>query len=251
MNKSSFERLVQIMDNLRKSCPWDIEQTHDSLKKYCLEEAYEVVEAIGLKDDVLLCEELGDLLLQVVFHARIASERKAFDIDRVIENICEKLIRRHPHVFGQSKNIQTGLDVKNQWEDIKTQEGKIKKTLDVPKSFPALKYAHEIGLNASKVHFDWLRAKDVFEKVKEELAELESVMLHDQVKAKEELGDLLFSISQLARHLRIDPEIALRDACQKFQKRFMKMEAYLKEQSLDLNHLSESQKEQIWQDIKK
>ena len=222
---SNFEKLVSIMETLRsdKGCPWDREQTHESLRPYLIEEAYEVLDAIDTKDDNELKIELGDLLLQVVFHAQLAHEEGRFSIEDVSGAVTEKLIRRHPHVFGDVK-ADTSDQVLENWEKIKQREkgpGK-KSVLDgLPSQLPALLKAFRIQEKVSRVNFDWQDVKEVFGKVREEIYELEEAHdSTDQAAQEEEFGDLLFSMVNLARHLKITPEDALRFTNEKFIKRF-------------------------------
>jgi len=235
----SFEKLVNIMKRLRGpgGCDWDRAQTHESLKPYIIEEAYELLNAIESGDTEELKEELGDVLLQVVFHSQIASERGAFDISDVVETLCEKLIRRHPHVFGKS-----GRYSYKQWEDIKARE-KSKKSVsrigDLNPALPALSMARRIQENASAVGFDWENIEEVFEKVLEELEELKrSLSNGDRKRISEELGDLLFSVVNLSRFLNVDPESALRKATERFWRRFRRMEEMIEKDGLKFEDLS-------------
>ncbi|MDR1145585.1 MAG: nucleoside triphosphate pyrophosphohydrolase [Verrucomicrobiales bacterium] len=237
-DREPITRLKNIIARLRApgGCPWDREQTHQSIKPQIIEECYEAVEAIDDADDALLKEELGDVLLHLVFHAQLAAERGAFTFDDVINGIADKLVFRHPHVFGENKLSDSGA-VLRQWDELKKQE-KPERTgaLDgVAKSLPALLLAAEIQKKAAKVGFDWPDADGVLAKVREELGELERD-LHDHQRAEEELGDLFFALVNLARFLKINPELAARAATQKFKRRFEWMEQHaaapLKGQSL-------------------
>ena len=247
----SFEKLVGIMKKLRSpdGCDWDRTQTHESLKPYIIEEAYELLNAIESGDDEELKEELGDVLLQVVFHSQIASERGAFDISDVVETLCEKLIRRHPHVFGKSG----GYSYK-QWEDIKAKE-KNKKSVsrigNLNPALPALSMARRIQENASAVGFDWENVEGVFEKVLEELEELKkSLSNEDKERISEELGDLLFSVVNLSRFLNVDPENALRKATERFWRRFRKMEEMIEKDGLRFEDLSIEELDRYWEKVK-
>ncbi|MCD6267609.1 MAG: nucleoside triphosphate pyrophosphohydrolase [Thermotogaceae bacterium] len=247
----SFEKLVNIMKRLRGpgGCDWDRAQTHESLKPYIIEEAYELLNAIESGDTEELKEELGDVLLQVVFHSQIASERGAFDISDVVETLCEKLIRRHPHVFGKSG----GYSYK-QWEDIKARE-KSKKSVsrigDLNPALPALSMARRIQENASAVGFDWENIEEVFEKVLEELEELKrSLSNGDKKRISEELGDLLFSIVNLSRFLNVDPESALRKATERFWRRFRRMEEMIEKDGLKFEDLSIEELDRYWEKVK-
>ncbi len=244
----SFEKLIAIMEKLRspEGCEWDRRQTHESLKPYLVEECYELIEAIDEKDDEEMREELGDLMLQVVFHAQIAKEREAFDIGDVLDFLCEKLVRRHPHVFGNSP----GYSYK-QWEDIKAQEkGKERSSRvgEVNPLVPALSMARRVQENASQVGFDWRNVEDVFEKVNEELRELREAK--DPRKVEEEFGDLLFSIVNLSRFLGVDPEGALRKATQKFVERFKRMEEMIEKDGLVFEELSLEELDRYWEKAK-
>ncbi len=229
----SFDRLVAIMDRLRDpgGCPWDREQTLDTLAGYMLEEAYEVIEAVGRRAHATLREELGDLLLQIVFMARIGRENDWFDIDSVCDAISEKMIRRHPHVFGEVEVADSGEVIRN-WEDIKRSERAEhpeSSALDgVPAALPALLKAFRMTEKAAALGFDWRRPADVVDKLREEVEEL-AVELEDgdsasEERARDELGDVLFVMANLARHLGIEPETALQRANQKFMRRFRDME---------------------------
>jgi len=247
----SFEKLVNIMKRLRGpgGCDWDRAQTHESLKPYIIEEAYELLNAIESGDTEELKEELGDVLLQVVFHSQIASERGAFDISDVVETLCEKLIRRHPHVFGKSG----GYSYK-QWEDIKARE-KSKKSVsrigDLNPALPALSMARRIQENASAVGFDWENIEEVFEKVLEELEELKrSLSNGDRKRISEELGDLLFSVVNLSRFLNVDPESALRKATERFWRRFRRMEEMIEKDGLKFEDLSIEELDRYWEKVK-
>ncbi len=247
----SFEKLVNIMKRLRSpgGCDWDRAQTHESLKPYIIEEAYELLNAIESGNDEELKEELGDVLLQVVFHSQIASERGAFNISDVVETLCEKLIRRHPHVFGKSG----GYSYK-QWEDIKAKE-KNKKSVsrigDLNPALPALSMARRIQENASAVGFDWENVEGVFEKVLEEFEELKkSFSEGDKGRISEELGDLLFSVVNLSRFLNVDPENALRKATERFWRRFRRMEEMIEKDGLKFEDLSIEELDRYWEKVK-
>ncbi|HXW75799.1 MAG TPA: nucleoside triphosphate pyrophosphohydrolase, partial [Candidatus Eremiobacteraceae bacterium] len=224
----SWEELVEIMTRLRDCCPWDREQTHESLLPYLVEEAHEVVEAVDEGDPKKLCEELGDLLLQIVFHSQIASERGRFSIADVIDALANKMIRRHPHVFGDA-TISTSQEQMKSWELIKTKEAAIKhreSLLDgIPKSMPSLLGAQRIQEKAATVGFDWPRVEGVVDKVQEEVDELREAARNGKSAAlRVEIGDVLFSIVNLARRLGVDAEAALRGANAKFRERFAAME---------------------------
>lgn len=246
-----FERLVQTMEILRseRGCEWDKSQTHDSLKPYMVEEAYELLDAIDQKNDAKLKEELGDVLLQVIFHSQIAKERSAFDVFDVIHTLNEKLVRRHPHVFGDSPGYSY-----EQWERIKSQEKGEKKVSaigELNKALPALSLARRIQENAAAVGFDWPDVSGALEKVKEEVKELEEALQEGNSKrVEEELGDLLFAVVNIARFSSIDPEVALRRATEKFASRFRMVENFAKERGLELNRLSLEQLDALWEEAK-
>lgn len=260
----AINRLIEIMATLRTpvtGCPWDLEQNFSSIAPHTLEEAYEVVDAIERNDMNDLREELGDLLLQVVFHARMAEEKKCFDFNHVIDAICEKLIRRHPHVFGEQDGL-TSEAVLRQWDDIKAEEKRLKQTgqptslLDgVPLSFSALTRAVKLQKIASKVGFDWNNAQLVIEKVREETeevaAELKTNTPLPTPQLEEEIGDLLFVISNLARHVNVDPEQALRGANRKFERRFHYIETRLKEKARTPTQATLAEMELLWLEAKK
>ena len=256
---SSIENLLKIMASLRDEqagCPWDREQDFASIAPYTVEEAYEVADAIARKDMAGLCDELGDLLFQVVFHAQMAAEAGAFDFDAVASSICNKMIRRHPHVFGNAAERARGA-VPGSWERIKASERQTRtattsSALDgIVKSLPALKRAEKLGKRAATGGFDWPDETGVRQKIDEELAELDEAMRRQQAeKMTEELGDLLFSVVNLARHLRIDPEQALVDGNRKFEQRFRQMEADITESGASLSDFDIDSLEAKWQSAK-
>ncbi|GBD89699.1 nucleoside triphosphate pyrophosphohydrolase [bacterium BMS3Abin04] len=224
MNGSKFSKLVNIMRRLRRECPWDKEQTFDSIKGATLEETYEVIEAIDNKDYIELKNELGDLLLHVVFHSAIAEESNLFNIDDVIDAIIQKLIRRHPHIFGDSK-VENSKDVAKNWEQIKLEEGRESVLEGVPKHLPELQRAYRIQEKVSKVGFDWKNKKDVWAKVEEEIKELKKAeKINNTDEIENEIGDLIFSLVNYSRFLGVNPENALRKTNNKFTKRFIYIE---------------------------
>ena len=250
-----FSKLVEVMRKLRApdGCPWDREQTHESIRPYCLEEAYEVVEAIDEGDMARLKDELGDLLLQVVFHAQMASERSAFTIDDVADAIVQKLIRRHPHVFRRADGDQVSSagEVLERWAKIKKKEEGRENVLDgIPTALPSLLRAARIGEKAATVGFDWKSAADVWKKVEEELAETKAVG-SDPAKLEEEFGDLLFALSNLARHLHLDAESATRMAVQKFERRFRWMEQQSRVEGKDLAYRTAEELDSLWNRAKR
>lgn len=246
-----LERLRAIVAALRGpgGCPWDMEQTHASLRAGLIEEAYEVVDAIDARDDANLREELGDLLLQVVFHAQIAAEAGRFDFDAVAHEHCEKLIRRHPHVFGDDSCADSSAVLKR-WDEIKRAEkgAAPESVLDhVSGALPALTRAEKIQKRAAKVGFDWPDAKPVFSKVREELAEIESAPAEE---IEEEVGDLLFAVVNLARKLHIDAETALHGATRKFSTRFRGVESLARERGLKLEAMTLAELDALWDEVK-
>ena len=251
----SFKDLVEIMEKLRspEGCPWDRKQTHESLLPYLLEETYEVIDAVKKGNDEELKEELGDLLLQVIFHSQIAKERGAFDIEDVVDSIARKLVHRHPHVFGEREDIKTAEDVNREWEKLKEKEGKKKESLldGIPKSMPALERAYKLQKRAAKVGFDWEGFEGIKEKLIEEISEIEEeIKKGDREKIEEEVGDFLFMAVNLARFLGVHPEVALRRANEKFEKRFRHIEKRAKEMGKGLKKMSLEEMETLWQEAK-
>lgn len=251
-----FERLTLVMAILRspEGCNWDRQQTHQSLLPYLIEEAYEVVEVIesGRMGD--LKEELGDLLTQIVFHAQLASERGEFTANDAVDRVVEKLVHRHPHVFGERKELNP-KEVRDQWEQIKTNSGEKPSVLGgVPKTMPALTMAFRMGEKAGGVGFDWTSARDVVLKIKEELAECEAELGSqphpDKERLADEIGDLLFATASFARKLEIEPEIALRRALEKFRSRFTRLEDTVRSQGRGMAECSLDELEAIWQQVK-
>ncbi|WP_353686539.1 nucleoside triphosphate pyrophosphohydrolase [Thermodesulfovibrio sp. 3462-1] len=250
-----FDELVKIIEILRseKGCPWDRVQTHDTLKRYLLEEAYELIEAIENKDSKAMKEELGDLLLQIVFHSEIAKQNSNFDINDVIQTIIQKMIRRHPHVFAEA-DFKTPEEVLAQWDERKKEEGKLHESIldGIPLALPALLRAYKIQSRVSKVGFDWDNAQGVVEKIKEEVKEVEeAIACQEKNRIEEEIGDLLFSIVNLARFLKIDPEAALRKTNRKFEKRFKKLEKIAKQKGKNLKDMTLQEMDSLWNEIKK
>ncbi len=247
-----FERLVEIMHRLRApgGCPWDREQTPDSLSTYLLEETYEVLEALDNNNSQELKEELGDLLLQIVFHAEIAEGTGGTIVGEVIDSICEKLIRRHPHVFGDTKVDGPQTVLKN-WEKIKKAEGKKSLLGGVPKVLPALLKAFRLGQKASRVGFDWKDAEGILGKVEEEARELhEAKKAGGKKEIEHEYGDLLLILANLGRFLDIDPETALRKATGRFINRFDWMEQAIEKQGLDTHKLTPKEWDKLWETAK-
>lgn len=252
---TNFDRLLDIMHKLRGpgGCPWDAEQTHESLTRYLLEETYEVIEAIDEKSPQHLKEELGDLLLQPVFHATIAEESGSFTINDVIDTICEKLVRRHPHVFGDLEIKDSNAQVEN-WERIKKEEkGEERPSAlsGVPNHLPALLRAHKISEKASRVGFDWDHSDQVFAKVMEELHEFEEAWGEgDPERMEDELGDLLFSIVNLGRFLSLNPEEALRKTINRFKERFTFVENNLNSRGIKIQETTIQELDRLWEQAK-
>lgn len=256
-DKYEFKDLVEIMALLRSEngCPWDREQTHESLKKYLIEETYEVLEAVDLGDKEKLAEELGDLLLQIVFHAEIGKQGGIFDIDDVINKICLKMIRRHPHVFG-SGSAGTPDEVVENWEAIKKREKGLKSYTgilkDVPSNLPALMRSYKVQQKAAQVGFDWDDIEDVFSKVDEEIQELRDVYNSKNVeRITDELGDVFFALVNLSRFLKVQPEIALTGTVKKFIQRFEYIEQESIKAGKKLEKMSLPEMDELWNEAKK
>ncbi|ADC89416.1 MazG family protein [Thermocrinis albus DSM 14484] len=243
---SPLEELLKTVERLRRDCPWDRKQTHESLIKYLLEETYELVDAIQLKDDAKMKEELGDLLLQVVFHAQIASERKAFDIWEVIEDLNRKLIARHPHVFGDA----SAEEVLKNWEENKLKERE--SVMDgVPRSMPALMRSQKLQDRASLVGFDFENIQQVWDKLQEELEELrQAIQNNDRKNMEHELGDVLTAVVELARFLKLDAETALQKANDRFENRFRYMERRAQQMGKDLKSMTLQEMDLLWLEAK-
>ncbi len=270
--KYTWQDLLDIMKKLRSEdgCPWDIEQTHQTLKKYLLEETYEVMDAIDKNNPQELCEELGDLLLQVVFHAQIASDNSTFNIEDIIHSISQKMVSRHQHVFGKNK-LNTADDVVNVWEIIKKKEKGNKTHQDVlsqiPKNLPSLIRAYKVQQKAALVGFDWDEISDVWNKVYEEINELKEVLENDnKIQTKntklknsektnknlnEEIGDCIFALVNLARFLDIHPEFAVTSTTEKFIKRFGFIEQEAQKKGLNLEDMSLEEMDKFWEESKK
>ncbi len=253
-----FNRLVEIMARLRAKdgCPWDLEQTYDSIKPYTIEETYEVLDAIDARDFPHLAEELGDFMLQAVFYAQMAAEEGHFTIDDSLEAINSKLIRRHPHIFGDAE-AKTAGEVKQRWDEIKRQEkvdtGKpVANLLDgIPRHMPALVEAQQVASKAAAVGFDWENIEQVFDKMNEELEELrEARESGNAANVEDELGDLLFVLVNVARFLKVDPEQALRKTNAKFRRRFNFVEESLRGRGRSLPESNIQEMEELWQEAK-
>ncbi len=249
--QESFSRLLTIMDELRSKCPWDKKQTNLSLKSNTIEEVYELAQAIEENDNQEIKKELGDLLLHVVFYSKIGSEQGEFDIKSVIDSLCEKLIRRHPHIYGEVK-VENAEDVKKTWEQIKMTEGRNSVFSGVPRALDSLIKAYRLQEKAAGVGFDWENPQQVWDKVKEELQELEhEVEAQDsQEKIEEEFGDVLFALINYARFLKIKPEHALERTNRKFIKRFQYIEKVAEEQNKKLQEMTLEEMDKIWNNAK-
>ncbi len=261
----NFDELVQVMARLRApgGCPWDAEQTYASLAQYLLEECFEAFDAIQEADRtgnmMNLREELGDVLLQVVFHSTIAAEKNDFTIDEVVKGVTKKLVLRHPHVFGE-KELHTADDVLNNWDELKKAEraasGKEEKTKDsildeVPVTFPALIEANKLAKKAAKVKFDWENTDQIFDKFDEEIGELKNAISENNTEnIEEEIGDLLFSVVNLARKLNVEPETALKKTNRKFRQRFMFIEKDLKMRGKSLEESNLQEMDALWNQAK-
>lgn len=242
----AFLRLLQIMDELREKCPWDKKQTEQTLRPLTIEETYELADAITKNDWQGIREELGDLMLHLVFYTRIAQEQGRFTMDEVIHGICDKLISRHPHVYGDVQ-VKDEDDVKKNWEQLKMREGKKSVLGGVPVSLPALVKAIRIQEKAKKVGFEWENRADVWKKVEEETAELQEAIAQESPAAiEEEYGDLLFSLVNYARFLQVDPEGALERTNQKFIRRFQLMEAAAAADGRSLHNMSLQEMDELW-----
>ena len=248
-----FEELVRILDILRgeKGCPWDREQDEKSITNYFLEEVYEAIEAIYSGDAAALSEELGDVLMEVVLLARIFKEKRKFAISDVVEGINRKMIRRHPHVFGED-HIESYSKVREEWDKQKMREKLRASIFDrAAKHTPALLAAYEIGNRASQSGFDWAKVSDVLDKAKEEISELEKALLQD--KKEEilyEMGDVLFSLANVSRHIGVNPEIALKTANDRFVRRFQYIEKALEKKGKDLESATFEEMDRLWDEAK-
>lgn len=257
--KLSFEDLGKIMDQLlgEDGCPWDKEQTHESLKRYLIEESYEVLEAIDDNDPEGLKEELGDVLLQIFFHSKLAEKAGTFTMEDITDTISRKLIRRHPHVFATTE-VENAEEVTRNWDEIKNQE-KLEKNISyesmldkVPKNLPSLLESLKIQEKVGKVGFDWDTIEEVAEKVREEEEELkEAIQIGDQQKIEEEFGDLLFTLVSIGRFLNLDPEESLFKANNKFRRRFRYIEENFRDKSLEIAKKNRKSMEKLWKESKK
>ena len=250
-NSTAFERLVRIMDELREQCPWDKKQTIHTLRQLTIEETYELADAITESNWKSIKEELGDLMLHLVFYARIGAEQQQFTLDEVINGVCEKLIARHPHIYGDTR-VSNEDDVKRNWEKLKLKEGKKSVLGGVPQSLPSMVKAMRLQEKAKQVGFEWDNKEQVWDKVEEEKKELfEAIESGDTGRMEDELGDVFFSLVNFARFLRIDPENALERTNKKFIRRFTQMEAEALKTGKPLQDMTLEEMDSIWNSIKK
>lgn len=247
----AFRRLLEIMDELREKCPWDREQTLESLRNLTIEETYELADAILDQDLDEIRKELGDLMLHIVFYAKIGSEKRSFDIADVLNGVCDKLVFRHPHVFGEREVRDAGEVIQN-WEELKIKEGNRSVLSGVPVSLPAMIKAHRIQDKVRAVGFDWDEKEQVWDKVNEEIMEVKQELINgpENMQMEEEIGDLLFSVINAARLYQVEPETALERTNRKFIQRFKYLEKKAAEMNRSLKEMSLEEMEAIWQEAK-
>jgi XTP/dITP diphosphohydrolase len=247
----AFKRLLDVMDELRAKCPWDREQTMESLRNLTIEETYELADAILDQDLDEVKKELGDLMLHIVFYSKIGSEKGAFDVADVLDSVCDKLVFRHPHVFGEWKVKDSGEVIEN-WEELKMKEGNRSVLAGVPVSLPAMIKAHRIQDKVRAIGFDWEKREQVWDKVSEEIQEVKHELNNGQEidKMEDEIGDLLFSVINAARLYNVEPETALERTNRKFIQRFNYLESRAKEMNRSLKEMSLEEMELIWQEAK-
>ncbi len=251
VNANQLSRLLNIMDELREKCPWDKKQTIHSLSHLTIEETYELVDAISESDWKGIKEELGDLLLHIVFYAKIGKEQNQFTIDEVIDGVCEKLISRHPHIYGDVQ-VADEEEVKQNWEKLKLKEGKKSVLGGVPKSLPSMVKAIRLQEKSKQVGFEWENTNQVWQKVEEELNELkEAIASNNHDSIEDEMGDVFFSLVNLSRFLNLDAERALERTNKKFMNRFMKMEEAAAKENKFLHDMSLTEMDELWNKIKK
>jgi XTP/dITP diphosphohydrolase len=246
----AFERLLNIMDDLREKCPWDRKQTFETLRNLTIEETYELADAITDRDYDSLKGEIGDVFLHLVFYSKIGSEQGLFDVSDVLNTICDKLIHRHPHIYGDVE-ATTEEEVKANWEKIKLTEGKKSVLSGVPKSLPAMVKATRIQEKVRGIGFDWERAEDVWNKVEEEINELKVEVLNTSDKIEAEFGDVLFALINYARFIGVQPENALASTNTKFMKRFVRMEELIASSGKDISSLNLGEMDVYWEEAKK
>jgi MazG family protein len=254
---NTFLRLVTIMDELRENCPWDKKQTNETLRHLTIEETYELADAIDNNDWAGIKEELGDLLLHIVFYARIGKEENKFTLDEVINGICDKLISRHPHIYGQGamadglKEVITEEDVKENWEKLKLKEGKKSILGGVPKSLPSMVKAIRLQEKSKTVGFEWENTQQVLDKVDEEMQELrEAIITGEQDKIEDEMGDVFFSLVNFARFLQVDADAALERTNKKFIRRFIAVEEAAAKQNKAMHDMSLQEMDILWNEVK-
>ena len=247
---AAFQRLLNVMDDLREKCPWDRKQTFETLRNLTIEETYELADAITDQDWESLKGELGDLFLHLVFYSKIGAEQQLFDVTDVLNGICDKLIHRHPHIYGNVE-ANTEEEVKANWEKIKLTEGKKSVLSGVPKSLPAMVKATRIQEKVRGIGFDWEKAEDVWGKVLEELQELQTEVSMDSDKKENEFGDVLFALINYGRFIGIQPENALASTNAKFMKRFQSMEHMIEEEKLDIKNMTLVEMDVFWDRAKK
>lgn len=256
-SNADFGRLIQIMNELREKCPWDRKQTVDTLRQLTIEETYELADAIAEKNWQGIKEELGDILLHIIFYAKIGTEQNEFTLQQVIDGICDKLVKRHPHIYGDAANggklveVADDEEVKQNWEKLKLKEGKKTILGGVPKALPALVKAIRLQEKSKTVGFEWKHSEQVWDKVKEEMAELEeAVASGNSDQMEDELGDVFFSLVNFARFLHIDAENALERTNKKFIGRFNGMEAYAQAQHKNLHEMTLEEMDALWNTMK-
>ncbi|MCB0537189.1 MAG: nucleoside triphosphate pyrophosphohydrolase [Chitinophagales bacterium] len=247
----AFERLLNIMDDLREKCPWDKKQTNETLRPLSIEEVYELGDAILKKDDSGIKEELGDLFLHLVFYAKIGEEQDKFNVADVLNSVCEKLIHRHPHIYGNTV-AETEDEVLKNWEKLKLKEGKKSILQGVPESMPALIKAYRLQQKTAKVGFEWENTEQVWEKVKEEEQELkEALSANNQDEIEDEFGDLMFALVNYARFIKVDPEAALEKTNIKFKNRFEYIEKQAQTKNLKLEEMTLAEMDALWNEAKR
>ena len=250
-NQYSIEDLLDVMSELRNKCPWDQKQTFDTLKKLTIEETYELVDAIDKKKYDDIKDELGDLLLHIIFYSKIASENKKFNFNDVLNSLIEKLIYRHPHIYGDIK-VSSIDEVKKNWERLKVKDKNKGILSGVPNHLPSLIKAHRVQDKVASIGFDFPNVKDTVDKIKEEFEEFNSALLsQNKSEIEDEFGDILFSLINYSRHIGIDSDESLKKSIQKFIDRFNKVEKILKSKNLDFDNCSEEELNNFWNDVKK
>lgn len=245
----AFERLLNIMDDLREKCPWDRKQTFESLRKQTIEETFELADAIDNHDLKSIKEEVGDLFLHLVFYSKLGAEEGAFDVSEVLNGVCDKLIERHPHIYGNVE-VKDAEEVKKNWEKLKLKSGRKSILEGVPRSLPAMSKAQTIQNKVKSVGFDWENKSQVWDKVQEEMSEFKDVENTDKIEAEKELGDVFFSLINYARFVEIDPEAALEKTNKKFMSRFQEMEKKIQEDDKKLSNMKLEEMDKYWNEAK-